>query len=83
MTSILHNELHAKQYGVNSTIMNAKADYNLAVLLPVYMSCHGRAEPNTIKVGNSKANKKLNSFLPNLIIKYDLYVEPLPCQCAP
>ena len=43
--------------------------------------CPGRAEPNTVKFGNSKANIKLNRFLTNLIIKFDLYVKPLPCQC--
>ena len=81
MMSILQIESHAKQHGANSTVMNAKADYNLAVLLPVYTSCHGRAEANTIKGGDSTANIKLNSFLPNLIIKFDLYVEPMQCQC--
>ena len=34
-------------------------------------------EPNTIKFDHNRANIALNRFLPNLITKVDLYVEPL------
>ena len=52
------------------------------IFLPlVYMSCPGRAEPNIIKFGGGTAHIELSRFLSNLIIKFDLYVEPLPSQC--
>ena len=38
----------------------------------VYTSNPGLAEPNTIKFGDNTANIKLDRFLPNLIIKFDL-----------
>ena len=47
----------------------------------VHTSYPARAEPNTIKFGNGMENIKVNRFLPNLIIKFDLYVELLPYQC--
>ena len=52
----------------------------MTILLLVYTSYPGRAEPNAIKFGDSTANIKLNRFLPNLLIKFDLYVELLPFQ---
>ena len=50
-------------------------------LLVDYTSYPGRDETNTIKFGDSTLNVKLNRLLPNLIINFDLYVEPLSRQC--
>ena len=49
----------------------------------VYMSYPGRPETNAvIKFGDRTAIIKLNrQFSPNLIVKSDLYVQPLPHQC--
>ena len=47
----------------------------------VYTSWPGRAEPDTIKFGDSRTSLKFIRCLPNLIIKFGLYVEPLPYQC--
>ena len=47
----------------------------------VYTLCPGRGEPDTVKLGDNIANTKLNTFLPNLTIRFDLYVKPFSCQC--
>ena len=37
--------------------------------------------PSQIKFGHNTENLKVNRFLPNLIIKFNLCVEPLQCWC--
>ena len=54
-------------------------DISCLTLCYVYTLCHGRAEPNTIKLGDNTANIKLNRILPNLVIKFGSYVNPLLC----
>ena len=49
-------------------------------LLLLYTSCPGQAESHTIKFGDSTVNIKLNRILPNLIVKFDSYVELFPCS---